>query len=170
MAAASRPWLERHALLVLVAAGVLVCFFRLGATDLVRWDEVYYSSRAWVIVTRHAWLDQSAGSVGGVWIGAHPPLVIWAMAIACKLFGMNEWALRAPAALAGIGCLVAFRSLLLAIGGGTGRNTGSRRSGITSSRASAGRSRGTHRTWDCSTGRCRSSIGWARSSHWRCSA
>src|SRR6267142_1877035 len=52
------------------------------------------------------WLDHKAGSVGGLWTAAHPPLLIWQMAGLAALFGPSEWALRAPAAVAGIGCVL----------------------------------------------------------------
>jgi 4-amino-4-deoxy-L-arabinose transferase-like glycosyltransferase len=90
----------------LAAAAALLYFVRLGVPDLALWDEILYATRAISIGHESGWLDQREGSVGGLWTGAHPPLVIWQMAILSRLFGPSEWALRAPAALAGIGCVV----------------------------------------------------------------
>jgi len=93
-------------LAILAAAAALLYFIRLGATDLTFWDEILYATRALSIGHESGWLDQTAGSVGGLWTAAHPPLLIWQMAGLTAIFGPSEWALRAPAALAGIGCVL----------------------------------------------------------------
>jgi 4-amino-4-deoxy-L-arabinose transferase-like glycosyltransferase len=99
-AAAQRP------LLLLVLAGACLYGVRLGSTDLVQWDEAYYVSRALAVRQHHAWIDQSDHALGGLWTGAHPPLVVWAMAASSHVFGLGEWVFRLPAALAGLLALV----------------------------------------------------------------
>jgi len=96
----------RRDLAALAAAAAILYFVRLGATDLAFWDEILYATRSLSIGHGSGWLDQTPGSVGGLWTAAHPPLVIWQMALLTRLFGPSEWALRAPAALAGIGCVL----------------------------------------------------------------
>jgi 4-amino-4-deoxy-L-arabinose transferase-like glycosyltransferase len=96
----------RRDLAILAVAAALLYFIRLGSTDLAFWDEILYATRALSIGHESGWLDQTAGSVGGLWTAAHPPLLIWQMAGLTALFGPSEWALRAPAALAGIGCVL----------------------------------------------------------------
>lgn len=96
----------RHLQGSLLLAAALLYGVRLGATDFVEWDEAFYASRALVALREGAWLDQSAHAIGGLWTGAHPPLVVWTMALSAMLLGANEWALRLPAALAGVACVM----------------------------------------------------------------
>ncbi len=102
---------------MLAVAAALLYFIRLGATDLGFWDEILYATRALSIGHESGWLNQMPGSVGGLWTAAHPPLVIWQMALLARVFGASEWALRAPAALAGVGCVLVFYLLIRRLAG-----------------------------------------------------
>ncbi len=93
---------HKKILFLILGISIFYSFYRLGATDLIEWDEAYYSDRVAVVFYDGEWLDQSSLAYGGLWTGSHPPLVIWIMTISCKIFGFNEWGLRIPIAMFGI--------------------------------------------------------------------
>src|SRR5262245_42216926 len=111
-------FLRAHSLLAVTAVASLYHVVRLGSTDLHEWDEAVYGVRTLAILQRGDWLDQSAGSIGGLWSAAHPPFAIWMMALSAKLFGLNEWSLRLPSALCGLGCVVVLYGLARELGRG----------------------------------------------------
>jgi len=108
-------FLARHPLFVLLALSAFLYFFRLGSTDLVEWDEALYSIRVQAVAQDHQWLDQSSQAIGGLWTAAHPPLVVWLMAMVSSGVGMNEWGLRLVAALCGIGCILVLYHFVLVL-------------------------------------------------------
>jgi 4-amino-4-deoxy-L-arabinose transferase-like glycosyltransferase len=89
--------------LALAAASAVLLLWRLGASSLEDWDEAIYAE-----VGREM-------AVSGEWLTPHwhfqpwfekPPLVMWAMAVGFRLFGVTEFWARFPAALAGIGLVL----------------------------------------------------------------
>lgn len=109
---------QKRPLLVVILVATLYHLVRLGSTDLHEWDEAVYSVRALAILQHGQWLDQTAGSIGGLWSSAHPPFVLWMMALSSKLFGLGEWSLRLPSALCGIGCAIALYFMARMLGRG----------------------------------------------------
>ena len=107
--------------IALAAIALLLLFFRLGAGSLVNSDDAIF---AWAVRAAHregAWLDYD-------WNGArlgflYPPLHFILLRATTTLFGDNEFALRLPAAMAG---LVA----VLGAGAIAHRLTGSVRAGL----------------------------------------
>jgi 4-amino-4-deoxy-L-arabinose transferase-like glycosyltransferase len=91
-----------------IFAGAVVCvfFFLLGSRGLNEPDEGRYAEIAREMVETGDWL------VPRIWYVPHldkPPLTYWAVALSLKCFGLNEWAVRLPVALAGLsGALAAF--------------------------------------------------------------
>ena len=89
-------------------------FFLLGSRSLNEPDEGRYSEIAREMVETGDWL------VPKIWYVPHldkPPLTYWAIAASLKFFGLNEWAVRLPVALAGLsGAWVAWL-LGLSLGG-----------------------------------------------------
>lgn len=63
--------------------------FRVSYYDLQPWDEALYAVRAKYIVETNNWLDQTKGSVSGLYSSVHPPVYIWLTAITVKVFGEN---------------------------------------------------------------------------------
>jgi 4-amino-4-deoxy-L-arabinose transferase-like glycosyltransferase len=83
---------------LLVLAAVTLCLT--GARGLFEPDEGRYSAVAWNMVKSGDWFTPHLAS--DVPHFTKPPLTYWALAASMKLFGRSEWALRLPAALAGI--------------------------------------------------------------------
>src|SRR5579862_2009187 len=83
-------------------AAAVALLWRLGATTLEGWDEGIYAEVAREMVARSNWLNPTWNF--RPWL-EKPPLLMWGMATGFRLFGVNEFWSRAPAALAGI-CLV----------------------------------------------------------------
>jgi len=104
---------DRRPVLTLAMGAALLYLVRLGSTDLRQWDEVFYASRALVAGREGQWLDQSAGAIGGLWTGSHPPLVVWLMALCGRVAGFGEWAFRLPVALCGLLLVLVLHRLVL---------------------------------------------------------
>jgi 4-amino-4-deoxy-L-arabinose transferase-like glycosyltransferase len=106
-APAATPSRRRDALLLALAFGLLY-FFRLGSYPLSNPDE---GRNAEVPREMLASGDFVTPRLDGVNYFEKPPLVYWATAAAEKLFGLNEWAVRAvPALLAVWGVLIVYRA------------------------------------------------------------
>jgi 4-amino-4-deoxy-L-arabinose transferase-like glycosyltransferase len=105
--AALKRWLDRAAALpvalrLAVIAGF--CFFvRLGAAPLFDVDEGAFSAATLEMLAR--------GDYVMTWLGGQPRfdkpiLIYWLQAASVSLFGLNEWALRLPSALAATGWMI----------------------------------------------------------------
>jgi 4-amino-4-deoxy-L-arabinose transferase-like glycosyltransferase len=83
----------------LPALTLFTFFFLLGSRALNEPDEGRYSEIAREMLETGDWL------VPHLWYLPHldkPPMTYWLVAVSMKLFGQNEWAVRLPAALAGV--------------------------------------------------------------------
>ena len=105
--AALKRWLDRAAALpvalrLAVIAGF--CFFvRLGGAPLFDVDEGAFSAATMEMLAR--------GDYVMTWLGGQPRfdkpiLIYWLQAASVSLFGLNEWALRLPSALAATGWMI----------------------------------------------------------------
>ena len=85
-----------------------VCYFplflHLDVLSLRMWDEARRAVNALEMATNGNWLVTHYDGKPEMW-GTKPPLLIWCQAICMKLFGYNEFALRLPPALAGVGTI-----------------------------------------------------------------
>lgn len=84
-------------LVVILLAGFLL-FFDLGKGSLWDWDEAIYASVAKEMIRDGDYLSLHLN--GNYW-PEKPPLLIWCMALAYKMFGINEFSARLPAAIFG---------------------------------------------------------------------
>src|SRR5579863_2098410 len=84
-------------------AAAVALLWRLGATTLEGWDEGIYAEVAREMVARSDWLNPTWNF--RPWL-EKPPLLMWGMATGFRLFGVNEFWSRAPAAFAGIGLVL----------------------------------------------------------------
>lgn len=98
--------------LILITLCLFFYLFRLGSYGFVEWDEPFYSSRALAVLQYGDFVDQSSKALGGLWTGAHPPLVIWIMAASIKIFGVSEFGFRFPIAITGIILVIFFYRLV----------------------------------------------------------
>lgn len=95
---------QRHILFgVLVVSSLLLFFWKLGCSAFVDYDEATYAEVIKEIV-RSGHLG-TLTYFGSNWF-EKPPLYFWIAALSAKLFGLNEFALRLPSALAGIGTVL----------------------------------------------------------------
>lgn len=89
---------------VLVAITLFTFCFLLGNRSLNETDEGRYAEIAREMIETGDWL------VPHFWYLPHfdkPPLIYWAVAQSMRLFGMNEWGVRLPLALAGVSGVLA---------------------------------------------------------------
>ena len=85
--------------LIFLAAGLAL--WRLGDHGVRLWDETRYGENALQMLQRGDFINYYFDGQMDDWV-AKPPLGMWLIALAYKLLGFNEWALRLPSALAGI--------------------------------------------------------------------
>ena len=86
---------------------VILFFFRLGSTVLTNWDEAWFGSVAQNMA-------KSGNLLAGNWNGQiffyEPPLLVWLLSLAIRIFGESEFWLRSVSALSGvftvIGCYI----------------------------------------------------------------
>ena len=88
---------------VLAICSVLIFFWKLGQSAFVDYDEATYAQ-----VIKE--MLNSGHLLSLTYFGSHafdkPPLYFWMAALCAKFFGLNEFALRMPAALTGIGSIL----------------------------------------------------------------
>jgi 4-amino-4-deoxy-L-arabinose transferase-like glycosyltransferase len=93
---------------------LLSCFFLLGTRGLNEPDEGRYAEIAREMVETGDWL------VPNIWYVPHldkPPMTYWMVGVSIASFGLNEWAIRLPIALAGLSSIWAIYLLGFSIGG-----------------------------------------------------
>jgi 4-amino-4-deoxy-L-arabinose transferase len=87
--------------LLLALAALLLCLQ--GVRGLWDPDEGRYAATAWRMLETGDWLTPHLSA--GVPHFTKPPLTYWVLAASMGVLGRNEWALRLPLALAGIGTM-----------------------------------------------------------------
>jgi len=95
--------------ILVVAVAVTALFFQLGARALNDPDEGRYAEIAREMLVSGDYLTPRFNGVVHL---AKPPVTYWLAAASMKLFGVNEFAARLPAALAALGTLAAMYLLL----------------------------------------------------------
>ena len=80
----------------------LLILYQLGAKSLTTWDEICYAQIAKDMMAHKSWLTTMEFDLP---VFEKPPLYFVLTAISYKIFGINEWGARFPAAMAGIGTL-----------------------------------------------------------------
>lgn len=96
---------EWHGLAAIVAISAVVLFYKLGTPAVYWWDEARVAVNS-LEMMRNPGLVVTFRGEPDLW-NTKPPLVIWLNALSMALFGVNEWALRLPSALASLGATVA---------------------------------------------------------------
>ncbi len=90
---------------LLVVPFILICFplfYALGGHCIYMWDEAIYANNAIEMLHSGNWFVIQNNGIPSHY-NVKPPLVIWMQAVSMGIFGVSEWALRLPSALAGLG-------------------------------------------------------------------
>ncbi|MBI5323971.1 MAG: glycosyltransferase family 39 protein, partial [Ignavibacteriae bacterium] len=90
----------------IIALMAIIVFINLGTGEIQPWDEGLYAIRAKSILHYDDFWDQTEYSSGGLYSSTYPPLTIWFMSGAMKLFGENEFSARFFSALCSIFSLI----------------------------------------------------------------
>lgn len=88
--------------IIVFFAVAIVILLNLGAGEVQPWDEGLYAVRAASIEKSHNYIDQTSGSLGGLYSSTAPPMTIWAIHSTMQIFGENLWGIRIFAAMCGI--------------------------------------------------------------------
>ncbi len=107
---------------LLAMAGAFVFFHDLGQFPIFQWDEARYANNSVEMLLDGHWLNYRFNGEIDQW-NFKPPLVLWLQALSMKVFGMTEFGVRFPSALAGTGlmallfwfCATVLRSLRAAV-------------------------------------------------------
>jgi 4-amino-4-deoxy-L-arabinose transferase-like glycosyltransferase len=91
-----RAW-EKHSLLAVILLTAMVYVFSSAGRGVIDYDEGYYAQAALNMAVHGDWVTPYAN---GVRFLEKPPLLYWVTAVSFRLFGVNEFALRLPTALA----------------------------------------------------------------------
>lgn len=94
---AQQPWL----ILPLLIIGVPI-FYLLGEHCIYMWDEAIYANNAIEMLHDGNWFVIHNNGIPSHY-NVKPQLVTWMQALSMSVFGVNEWALRLPSALAAFG-------------------------------------------------------------------
>ena len=89
-------WSKRSILLPIILAGIIYIFSTTGRA-VIDYDEGYYAQAARHMAESGDWVTPYAN---GVRFLEKPPLLYWITAASFKIFGINEFALRFPTAIA----------------------------------------------------------------------
>ena len=97
---ARNPWY-----LIPIAIIFIPLFYHLGAHCIYMWDEAIYANNALEMLYHRNWFVIQNNGVPSHY-NVKPQLVTWLQAFSMSLFGVKEWALRLPSALAGFGIIL----------------------------------------------------------------
>ncbi len=88
---------EKHSLWAVILLTAVVYVFSSAGRGVIDYDEGYYAQAALNMAVHGDWVTPYAN---GVRFLEKPPLLYWVTAVSFRLFGVNEFALRLPTALA----------------------------------------------------------------------
>jgi 4-amino-4-deoxy-L-arabinose transferase-like glycosyltransferase len=104
--------------IVVAALAVFMLFFQLGSRGLNEPDEGRYAEVGREMAATGDWL---VPHLNGVEHLSKPPITYWLIGLSIRAFGVNEFAARLPAALAGLGTLAAVFLLARSVWNDDGR-------------------------------------------------
>jgi 4-amino-4-deoxy-L-arabinose transferase-like glycosyltransferase len=88
-------------LIVTVAIVSYLQFYRLGHLPVIQWDESRLANNAVEMYLNKSYLVTTYDQKPDMW-NTKPPLMIWLQVASISVWGMNEFAVRFPSALAGL--------------------------------------------------------------------
>jgi len=99
---------NHRALTALVALALYLTLHNLGVYPLSTWDEAIYGNVARNMLQDGHWLSPTVqwGGYNDRLFFEKPPGAFWLQAVAMMLFGVSEFAVRLPSALAAVGTLI----------------------------------------------------------------
>jgi 4-amino-4-deoxy-L-arabinose transferase-like glycosyltransferase len=90
---------NNYALFVVTGLALFFAFYKLGSHTLSPWDESLHGELAYQMLLSGDYLNYQFGGTPEYWF-AKPQLAIWSIAGSYSIFGVNNFALRFPSALA----------------------------------------------------------------------
>lgn len=98
------PLIRYGKYLLIAAILYFPLFSHLGSLSVRIWDEARLAQSAYEMLQNGNFLIQHINGKPDMW-STKPPLLIWAIIINMKLFGINELAVRLPSAMAALGTM-----------------------------------------------------------------
>jgi 4-amino-4-deoxy-L-arabinose transferase-like glycosyltransferase len=98
---------------LLAGSAALVLFARVGWGPLPNYDDAYYAEKAKQMLRTGDWLTPHFAGYARL---DNPPLFLWLMAIAFRVFGVTAWAAVFWSALSGVACVVLTHRLSVRLG------------------------------------------------------
>lgn len=91
--------------LIIVLLSFPILFLKLGSFSLRLWDESIYATNSIEMMERGEWIVPYFNGEMDYW-NTKPPMINWLQIISMKIFGINEFAIRFPSALAALATLL----------------------------------------------------------------
>ena len=88
-------------IILLIILMALPLFYKLGSQPIRMWDESRLAINALEMYHNNDWIVTHYGDRPDMW-NTKPPVMIWMQVISMKIFGVSEFAVRFPSALAGL--------------------------------------------------------------------
>ena len=99
---------NKHISLAIISFFAILVLLKIAATEIQPWDEGLFAIRAKSILQFGTVWDQTAHSPGGLYSATYPPLTVWAIAGAMKIFGTTAFAIRLFSAVCSIASVFLF--------------------------------------------------------------
>lgn len=99
-----KKWIYEIFLIIVLILSSVIFFHKLGASSLVSWDEAWYGQISREMLASKNFLNLTFNHQPYY---DHPPLGFWLIAISEKIFGVNEFGVRAASAFFGLATLIA---------------------------------------------------------------
>ena len=96
---------EYGILMLLIILMALPLFYNLGKQPVRMWDESRLAINAWEMYQDNDWIVTHYGDKPDMW-NTKPPLMIWMQVISMKIFGVNEFGIRFPSAMAALALII----------------------------------------------------------------
>jgi 4-amino-4-deoxy-L-arabinose transferase-like glycosyltransferase len=91
--------------LLIILLSFPILFLKLGSFSLRLWDESIYATNSIEMMERGEWIVPYFNGEMDYW-NTKPPMINWLQILSMKIFGINEFAIRFPSALAALATLI----------------------------------------------------------------
>ncbi|MFM6984393.1 MAG: ArnT family glycosyltransferase [Chitinophagaceae bacterium] len=108
------PYFRYFCLAVVAIYVLFLQFYHLGELPIVQWDESRLAVNAAEMSQTNSFLISTFENKADLY-NTKPPLLVWIQTLCIKVFGLSEWSVRLPSALAALACFFAVFNLVYSI-------------------------------------------------------
>ena len=108
------PYFQYFCVAVVALYVLFLQFYKLGELPIVQWDESRLAVNAAEMSQSNNFLVSTFENKADLY-NTKPPLLVWIQTLCIKVFGLTEWSVRLPSALAALACFFAVFYLVFSI-------------------------------------------------------